>query len=129
MRRDATVPEKASNTRSLPVADALKDAVLAALVALGLFFFLIGLRSDQGSGGALQISTRFADLAMIVGAVFVGAFLRALVFGRGPVGLDRAIPQGVTRAFAAAARYALGPVMASLCRYRAAHRPDRACLQ
>jgi branched-chain amino acid transport system permease protein len=99
------VPEKASNIRSLSIADALKDAALAALVAFGLFFFLIGLRSDLSSSGALQVSTRFADLAMIVGAVFVGAFLRALIFGRGPTGLDRAIPQGVTRAFASAARF------------------------
>jgi branched-chain amino acid transport system permease protein len=106
VRRNATpVPEKASNIRSLSVADALKDAALAALVAFGLFFFLIGLRSDLSSSGALQVSTRFADLAMIVGAVFVGAFLRALIFGRGPIGLDRAIPQGVTRAFASAARF------------------------
>jgi branched-chain amino acid transport system permease protein len=104
VRRNATpVPEKASNIRSLPIADALKDAALAALVAFGLFFFLIGLRSEQSSSGALQVSTRFADLAMIVGAVFVGAFLRALIFGRGPIGL--AIPQGVARAFASAARF------------------------
>ena len=106
MRRDATpVPEKASHTRSLSIADALKDAVLAALVAAGLFFFLIGLRSEQGSSGALQVTTRFADLAMIVGAVFVGALLRALFFGRGPIGLGQAIPPGLRRIFASAVRF------------------------
>ena len=81
MRRDPTpVPDKASHTASLSFADALKDAVLAALVAFGLFFFLIGLRSEQGSTGALEISTRFPQLAMIVGAVFAGALVRALIF-------------------------------------------------
>ena len=99
------VPDKAPHTRSISVAGALKDAVLAALVAFGLFFFLIGLRSEQNSSGALEVSTRFPQLAMIVGAVFVGAFLRSLVFGRGPIGLDRAIPTGVTRAFASIARF------------------------
>ena len=106
MKRDAMpVPDKAPHTRSISVAGALKDAVLAALVAFGLFFFLIGLRSEQNSSGALEVSTRFPQLAMIVGAVFVGAFLRSLVFGRGPIGLDRAIPTGVTRAFASIARF------------------------
>ena len=39
---------------SLSLADALKDAALSGSVAFGLFFFLIGLRSEQGSTGALD---------------------------------------------------------------------------
>ena len=48
-------------SRTLPVAAALKDAALAALVAFGLFFFLIGLRTEQGPTGALAITTRLPD--------------------------------------------------------------------
>jgi branched-chain amino acid transport system permease protein len=90
----------------LSIVDALKDAVLAALVAFGLFFFLIGLRSEQGPSGALEVTTRFPELAALVGAVFAGAFLRALIFGRGPIGIDRAVPAAATRAVASVARFA-----------------------
>src|ERR1051325_1132331 len=90
----------------LSIVDALKDAVLAALVAFGLFFFLIGLRSEQGPSGALEVATRFPELAALVGAVFAGAFLRALIFGRGPIGIDRAVPAAATRAVASVARFA-----------------------
>ena len=107
MRRDPTpVPNKASHTASLSLADALKDAVLAALVAIGLFFFLIGLRSEQGPTGALEITTRLPTLAMVVGAVFAGALVRALIFGRGPIGLGRAIPPTVTHTLEVAGRFA-----------------------
>jgi len=90
----------------LSIVDALKDAVLAALVAFGLFFFLIGLRSEQGPSGALEVTTRFPELAALVGAVFAGAFLRALIFGRGPIGIDRAVPPAAMRAVASVARFA-----------------------
>jgi branched-chain amino acid transport system permease protein len=107
MRRDPTpVPNKASHTASLSLAEALKDAVLAALVAIGLFFFLIGLRSEQGPTGALEITTRFPMLAMVAGAVFAGALVRALIFGRGPIGLGRAIPPSATRVVESLGRFA-----------------------
>ena len=101
------MPDKASPTApSLSVADALKDATLAALVAFGLFFFLIGLRSEQGPTGALQLSTRWIDLAMVVGAVFAGAFGRALIFGRGPIRFGGQMPAWFPRALAVAGRFA-----------------------
>jgi branched-chain amino acid transport system permease protein len=68
-----------------PIAAALKDAVLAALVALGLFSVMIGLHAVQGPTGALTVTTRLPQLAMIVGLTFVGAFARALFFGRDPI--------------------------------------------
>jgi hypothetical protein len=52
----------------------LKDAVLSGAVAFGLFFFMIGLRTEQGSTGALEITTRFQTFAILVAAVFVGSF-------------------------------------------------------
>jgi branched-chain amino acid transport system permease protein len=71
---------------------ALKDATLAALVAFGLFFFMIGLRAEQGLGGALEITTRFQSFAAMVALVFAGAFARAMIFGRGPIPLGRMMP-------------------------------------
>nr|WP_184514633.1 high-affinity branched-chain amino acid ABC transporter permease LivM [Roseomonas pecuniae] len=56
-----------------PLAHALRDAGIAALVALGLFIPLVGLRTDVGpSGGGLFIRTRWTDVAIIVGLVFAG---------------------------------------------------------
>src|SRR5215212_8866257 len=102
----AAASEHTAKTARLSLAEALKDAVLAALVAFGLFLFLIGLRSEQGLGGALEISTRFPALAMVVGAVFAGALVRALIFGRGPIGLGRAMPPAATHALEVAGRFA-----------------------
>ena len=82
----------ASPRNGLPLANALKDAVLAALVAFGLFFFMIGLRAEQGLTGALEITTRFQSFAMLVAVVFAGSFLRTLIFGRGPIPFSRAVP-------------------------------------
>jgi branched-chain amino acid transport system permease protein len=87
-----------ASTRShLPLAAALKDATFAALVAFGLFFFLIGLRTEQGPTGALAITTRFPMLAMMVGAVFAGSFVRALIFGREPIAYGGALPPSLAR--------------------------------
>ena len=72
-------------TTALPLAAALKDAAFAALVAFGLFFFMIGLHTDQGPTGALVVTTRFESLAILVGAVFIGSFARAMIFGREPI--------------------------------------------
>ena len=90
----------------LPIAAALKDATLAALVAFGLFAFLIGLRTDQGATGALEITTRLSTLAILVGAVFVGSFARALIFGREAIGFGRALPSWLTSSVASASRFA-----------------------
>src|SRR3954471_20116489 len=93
-------------SRTLPLAAALKDAVLSGAVAFGLFFFMIGLRTEQGSTGALEITTRFQTFALLVAAVFVGSFLRTLIFGRGAIPLGRAVPPSVARLFDGASRFA-----------------------
>ena len=82
-------------TTKLTFAGALKDAVLAALVAFGLFALMIGLHTDQGPTGALVVTTRFKELGLIVGLVFAGALLRGLIFGRDPVPFGRFIPAGL----------------------------------
>jgi branched-chain amino acid transport system permease protein len=92
--------------RGLSLAAALKDAALAALVALGLLFFLVGLRTEQGPTGALEITARIPTLAILVGVVFIGAFARTLIFGRAPIGLGRAMPPWLTGAAERASGYA-----------------------
>ncbi len=93
-------------SRPLPLAAALKDATLSGAVAFGLFFFMIGLRTEQGSTGALEITTRFQTFAIMVALVFVGSFLRTLIFGRGPIPFGRAVPPSVARLVESASRFA-----------------------
>ena len=95
-----------SGESRLPFAAALKDATLSGLVAFGLFFFMIGLRTEQGSTGALEITTRFQSFAILVAVVFAGSFLRTLIFGRGPIPLGRAVPPSLARLFGVASRFA-----------------------
>jgi branched-chain amino acid transport system permease protein len=95
-----------SGESRLPLAAALKDATLSALIAFGLFFFMIGLRTEQGPSGALEITTRLQLFAIMVAVVFVGSFLRTLLFGRGPIPLGRAVPPALTRFVASASPYA-----------------------
>src|SRR5690242_9050722 len=96
----------ATPSRTLPLAAALKDAVLSGLVAFGLFFFMIGLRTEQGSTGALEITTRFQTFAILVAAVAVGSFLRTLIFGRGAIPFGRAVPSSAARMFDGLSRFA-----------------------
>ena len=71
--------------RRFPLAAALKDATLAALVAFGLLAVMVGMHAVQGPTGALTVTTRSETLFMLVAVVFAGAFVRALLFGRNPV--------------------------------------------
>jgi branched-chain amino acid transport system permease protein len=79
---------------------------MAALLAFGLFFFLIGLRTEQGATGALQIATRFPALAILVGAAFAGSLVRTLLFGRGPIALIGRLPPSLMRVADSASRFA-----------------------
>ena len=86
MSRDPSVQKQLSSRAFFSALGlALKDAALAALVALGLFSLLIGIRTDQGPTGGLIIYTRFDSLAALVIAVFGGAFLRSLFFGEASI--------------------------------------------
>src|SRR5271166_1834482 len=73
---------------------ALRDAFLSALVALGLFGPIIGLKTDQGDQG-LFLTGRPKAVAIAVGAVFVGRLLLVLWSGR-----DRREATAKNRAFA-----------------------------
>jgi len=61
---------------------ALKDMLLAGLVALGLFAPLVGLRTDVSPTGALFIRTRWTDVAILVGLVMVGRLAMHLYLAR-----------------------------------------------
>ena len=73
--------EPATRMRSatLDVAGALKDAALAAFVAFGLFSLMLGLRTETGPSGRLEVFPRPGLLATAVAAVFVGRLLIALI--------------------------------------------------
>ncbi|MCZ8377123.1 MAG: high-affinity branched-chain amino acid ABC transporter permease LivM [Beijerinckiaceae bacterium] len=53
----------------------LKDAVLAAAIAFGLFSLLLGLKTDQTLNNQMVLVPRPGLLATVVGLVFVGRFL------------------------------------------------------
>jgi branched-chain amino acid transport system permease protein len=72
----AETPER----RAVDIAGALKDAALAAVVSLGMFLPLIGIRTDSGPSGALEVVPRPIALAIIVVAVFFTSLLRGLLF-------------------------------------------------
>ncbi|MGX9392809.1 high-affinity branched-chain amino acid ABC transporter permease LivM [Nitrobacteraceae bacterium UC4446_H13] len=82
----------------------LKKAVISALVALVLFFLMIGIRTEAGSSGQLIYWTRFGELAAIVGAVFVGSIIIELLRSWiGPVG-GIELPASVRGSFAVLGR-------------------------
>ena len=65
--------------RLLKIAAALKAGGAAALIALGLFSLLIGVRTDQGPTGALVLSARPGALVALTVTAFVGGLLRGFV--------------------------------------------------
>ena len=81
----------------------LKKALLSALVALGLFALMIGVRTETGSTGQLTYWTRFGELAAMVGAVFAGSIVIELLRRWiGPAGSRGIVPPRVTEALGAA---------------------------
>ncbi|WP_296742986.1 high-affinity branched-chain amino acid ABC transporter permease LivM [Mesorhizobium sp.] len=58
-----------------PVQRALREALYAGAIALGLFVLFIGLRTDQNINNELILVQRWFLLALVVGAVAVGRFL------------------------------------------------------
>ncbi|MBP0466524.1 high-affinity branched-chain amino acid ABC transporter permease LivM [Roseomonas sp. PWR1] len=62
-------------------ATAVKDAAITALVALGLFIPIVGLRTDVSSAGTLHLRARWGDVAILVALAFAGRL--ALLTWRG----------------------------------------------
>ena len=82
----------APSKRRLDPVNALKRALLSALVAFGLFSLMIGLRTHTGENGALYLSGRPTLLAIVVAVVFAGALMRELVFGERDLKLADKVP-------------------------------------
>lgn len=61
------------------LAHAFKDALIAGIVAFGLFVLLLGFLTDD-SRGPLQLVRRPGLLASVVGAVFAGRFVVSLLY-------------------------------------------------
>jgi branched-chain amino acid transport system permease protein len=104
------VTSGAARNSRVDVAAAFKSALLAALVALGLFGLVVGVRTDQGPTGALVYYTRFDDVALLVAAVFLGTLLRELIFVRRGVTLSERIPERVKTLASGLGRFA-GPAL------------------
>jgi branched-chain amino acid transport system permease protein len=84
-----------TSKRRFDLIAALKGALLSALIAFGLFSLLIGLRTHTGENGALYLSGRPGLLAITVGIVFVGAFLREVLLGERVVKFGIMLPSSV----------------------------------
>ncbi len=74
---------------------ALKDALLASIVAFGLFILLLGFLIGDARGG-MGLTQRPALLASVIGIVFVGRFLISLLYYNAP-----ALRAALTRAWTA----------------------------
>ncbi len=69
------------------LAYAFKEAGIAALIAFGLFSLIIGLQTETGPVGALELYPRPGLLALVVGLVFVGRLAVVLLSRSGAFGL------------------------------------------
>jgi len=78
----ASTSELTHVSRLPGVAFIFKKALISAFVALVLFSLMIGIRTEAGPTGQLIYWTRFDDLAILVGIVFVGSIAVEL-FGNG----------------------------------------------
>jgi branched-chain amino acid transport system permease protein len=63
-----------------------------------LFSLLVGIRTDQGPSGGLELTPRFGTLGVLVAIAFVGGLLRGILFGEGPVHIVPRLPDGATAA-------------------------------
>jgi branched-chain amino acid transport system permease protein len=103
---------QAAETPARPAIDllgAFKSGALAAIVAFGLFSLLIGVRTDQGPTGALELTPRLAVLGVLVAIAFVGGFMRALVPGE-RIDIGAYVPDALKTAGAQLGRFA-GPAL------------------
>jgi branched-chain amino acid transport system permease protein len=103
---------QAAETPARPAIDllgAFKSGALAAIVAFGLFSLLIGVRTDQGPTGALELTPRLAVLGVLVAIAFVGGFVRALVPGE-RIDIGAYVPDALKTAGAQLGRFA-GPAL------------------
>jgi branched-chain amino acid transport system permease protein len=85
-----------------PVSAAFRDAFLSALVALGIFGVLVGLKTDPGPR-ALVLTSHWLAVAVAVGTVFIGRLAMLSWRIARPAGTP--MPRHVTEGLARSARY------------------------
>jgi branched-chain amino acid transport system permease protein len=78
----ATDPNFARPAPPTPVARAAREALFAAIIALGVFGPLLAFRTTQDMQNRLIIETRWGLIAIVVLLVFAGRFLLSLWFAR-----------------------------------------------
>jgi branched-chain amino acid transport system permease protein len=100
------VPRESEPFRPPQYFAAVKEAVIAACVAFGLFVLMIGIRTDQGPTSALVFTTRFGLLATLVAAVFAGRLVFALTRGEASLSIERFVPASFKIAAARLVPYA-----------------------
>ena len=95
------------------LAAALKDAAIAALIALGLFSLIVGLQTETGPTGALELIPRPALLATVVGLVFVGRLAVVLLAHSGAFGFATRLfaASGAKEGLGALVKWLVGPGM------------------
>jgi branched-chain amino acid transport system permease protein len=74
------VTARVATTPPLGALGAIKDAAIAALIALGLFSLILGFRTETGPTGALELLPRPMLLAVVVGLVFAGRLAVVLLY-------------------------------------------------
>ena len=75
----STHPIDAAPAKDSVMKASLKDAGIAALITLGLALFMIGLKTNPGTGG-LTIESRWLAVVIAVAIVFGGRLLLNLLF-------------------------------------------------
>ena len=73
----AEAAQRAGERREIDLVAVVKEAGVAALVTLGLAFFIVGLKTETVPGG-LALDTRWSWVAIAVAVAFVGRFALAL---------------------------------------------------
>jgi branched-chain amino acid transport system permease protein len=93
------------------LAAALKDAGIAALIALGLFSLLLGLQTETGPTGALELYPRPGLLAVAVGLVFAGRLAIVLIAWSGVLGFASRLfaSSGAKDGVAVVVKWLVGP--------------------
>ncbi|MDQ2703757.1 MAG: DUF3382 domain-containing protein, partial [Pseudomonadota bacterium] len=69
----AISPDRAASTT--PFQRAIREALYAGAIAFGLFFLLIGVKTDQNIRNELILVTRWGLLAVVIALVMAGRFL------------------------------------------------------
>ena len=107
MNRNASVPNAAElrDSKTFDIVGPLKNAAVAAVVAFGMFLPLIGIRTDSGPAGALEVAARPRALAITLAAVFAVTLVRELVFRHVRLDLARHIPDRARTAARFVGRY------------------------